>query len=85
MRIELYLGQVGEDVEAGLGDGDVHGVFGTDVDGSSRFRNINEVITRHRAFILERVVLHLHHGNEWNKLNLSRIDPEAHQTIVIQN
>ena len=65
-NIGLYLGQVGEDVEAGLGDGDVHGVFGADVDGSSRFRNINEVVTWHGAFILNWVVLHLHDGNEWN-------------------
>lgn len=54
-----YLGEVVEDVEAALGDGDVHGVFGADVDGSARFRKKNKVISVNRTPVLNGVVFHL--------------------------
>jgi len=54
-----YHGQVVEDVEGALGDSDVHGVFGADVDGCARLGEDDKVISRHGALVLHRVVLHL--------------------------
>ena len=55
----LHLGQVAEDAEGALGHGDVHGVPGADVDGRARLRENHKVVPRHRALVLDRVVLHL--------------------------
>lgn len=54
-----YLGQVVEDAEGALGDSDVHGVFGADVDGCAGLGENDKVISRHGALVLHRVVLHL--------------------------
>lgn len=55
-----HLGQFLKDTDAALGDGDVHGVFGADVDQHARFRNKCEVITMNRTFVYGSIVLHLH-------------------------
>ena len=55
----LYLGKVVEDVEAGLGDCDIHGVFGADVDGCAWLRKNYKVISMNRTLVLDWVVLNL--------------------------
>lgn len=48
-----------KDIEAALGDGDVHGVFGADVDGRARLRKNDKVIPVNRTPVLDRVVFYL--------------------------
>ncbi len=48
-----------KDTEAALGDGDVHGVFGADVDGRARFRKNDKVIPMNGTPVLDRVVFYL--------------------------
>lgn len=55
----LYLGEVVEDVEAALGDGDVHSVFGADADGRARFRKNDKVVSMNGTLVLDWVVFHL--------------------------
>lgn len=66
----LYLGQVVEDSEAALGDGDVHSVFGADVDGSARFGQNDEAVSVDRTLVMDRVVLYLQ-GEEQQQCWLS--------------
>lgn len=60
----LYLSEVVQDVEAALRDGDVHGVFGADVDGCARFWKNDKIIPVDGTLVLDRVVLHL---KEWGQ------------------
>ena len=55
----LYLSKVVQDVQAALRDGDVHGVFGADVDGCARFWKNDKVIPVDGTLVLDRAVLHL--------------------------
>lgn len=55
----MYLGEVLENVEAALRDGDIHGVFGADVNDSARFRKEYEVISMNGAFVMDWIVFHL--------------------------
>lgn len=48
-----------KDIQAALGDSDVHSIFGTDADGHSRFRKNDKVVSMNRTLVLDRVILHL--------------------------
>lgn len=65
----LYLSEVVEDVEAALGDGDVHGVLGADADGCLRFRENDKVVSVNWTLVLDRVALHLQEQTQEHHLN----------------
>lgn len=66
----LYLGEVVKNIEAALGDGDVHGVFGADVDSCPRFRKNDKVVSVNRTPVLDRVVLHLQEQRQQQQLKV---------------
>lgn len=54
-----HLGEIIEDIKAALGYGNVHCVFGGDVNGCPRLWKNYEVVSVNRTLVLDGVVLHL--------------------------
>lgn len=59
LKLLSYLCEVVEDVQAALGDGDVHGVFGADADNCLRFWQDDKVVSVNGTPVLDWVGLHL--------------------------
>lgn len=55
----FHLGEIIEDLKAALGYGNVHCVFGADVDGCPRFRKNYKVVSVNWTLVLDWVGLHL--------------------------